>query len=95
MRYDLNMLDRVTETPVIQATATCIEDYDCLYDSPIYYDVSSHAHETGTDKDTTDSFSSDLAQEPALSHHTSDNNRQYRPQEQGYLMLNGTRTWHP
>ena len=28
MRYDLNMLDRVTETPVMQAAATFTEDYD-------------------------------------------------------------------
>ena len=35
MRYDLNMLDRVTETPVMQGAATYREDYDSPYDSPI------------------------------------------------------------
>ena len=59
MRYDLNILDRVTETPVMQAAATYTEDYESPYDSPISYDSSSHAHETETEEDTTDS-SSDL-----------------------------------
>ena len=30
-RYDLNMFDRVTETPVMLATATFTEDYDSPY----------------------------------------------------------------
>ena len=38
MRYDLNILDRVTETPVMQAAATYTEDYDSPYDSPISHD---------------------------------------------------------
>ena len=54
MRYDLNMLDRATETPVMQAAATYTEDDDSPYDSPISYDSSSHAHETDTDEDTPD-----------------------------------------
>ena len=35
MRCDLHMLDRVTETPVMQAAATYTEDHDSQYDSPI------------------------------------------------------------
>ena len=54
MRYDLNMLGRVTETPIMQAAATLTEDYDSSYDSPISYDSSSHAHETETDEVSTD-----------------------------------------
>ena len=65
MRYDLNMLDRVTETAVMQAAATLTEDYDSPHDSPITYDSSSHAYETETDEDITDS-SSDAEDEPAL-----------------------------
>ena len=34
MRYDLNMLDRVIETPLIQTAATFTDDYESLYDSP-------------------------------------------------------------
>ena len=51
------MLDRVTETPVMQAAATYTEGYVSPYDSPISYDSSSHAHEIDTDEDTTDSSS--------------------------------------
>ena len=65
MRHDLNMLDRVTETRVMQAAAKYTEDYDSPYDSPISYDSSSHAHETDTDEDTTDS-SSDSDEDPGL-----------------------------
>ena len=54
IRYDLNMLDRVTETPVMQAAGAYSEDYDSAYDAPISYDSSSHAYETETDEDTTD-----------------------------------------
>ena len=46
MRYHLNMLDRVTETPVMPTAATFTEDYDSPYDLPISYDSSSHAYET-------------------------------------------------
>ena len=91
MRYDLNMLDRVTEYPAIQAAATFTEEYDSPYDSPISYDSSSHAYET----DTEDSSASGLEEEPALSHHTSDNDTQGRPEEQGYQMLDETPTLHP
>ena len=35
MRYDLSMLDRLIETPVMQAAATFTEDYDSPCDSPI------------------------------------------------------------
>ena len=53
MRYNLNMLDRVTETPVMQAAATYAEDCASPYDSRISCHSSSHAHETGTVGDTT------------------------------------------
>ena len=59
MRYDLNMLDRVIDTCDMQAAATFTEDYDSAYDSRISYDSSSHAYETETDDDTTDSSASD------------------------------------
>ena len=94
MRYDFNMHDRVTETPVMQAAATYTEDDDTPCDSPISYYALSHALETETDDDTTDS-SSDYEEEPALSHYTSDNDSQARPEEQGYLMLDETTTLHP
>ena len=94
MRYDLNMLDRVTEIPVMQAAATFTEDYDAPCDSPISYDSSSHAYETETDEVTTDSYS-DSEEEPALSHHTSDNKLQGRTEEQEYQMLDETSTLHP
>ena len=94
IRYDLNMLDRATETLVVQAAATYTEDYDSSYDSPISYDSSSHAYETETDKDITDS-SSDSEGEAAMSHHTSDNDSQGRPEEQEYQMLDETSTLHP
>ena len=81
MRFDLNMLDRVTETPVMHAAATYTEDYDSPYDSPISYDSSSPAHETDTDEDTTDLSVSDSEEEPALLHHTSDNTSQGRTEE--------------
>ena len=95
IRYDLNMLARVTETPVMQAAATFTEDYESPYDSPISYDSSSHAHETETDEDTIDSSASDSEEQPVFSRHTSDNNSQGRPEEQGYQMLDETRTLHP
>ena len=94
MRYDLNMLDRVTETPVMQAAATYTEDNDSPYDSPISCNSWSHEYETETDADTTDSFS-DSKEEPVLSHHISDDNLQGRPREQGYQMLDETHTLHP
>ena len=94
MRYDLHMLDRVRETPVMQPAATYMEDYDLPYDSPISHNSSSHAHATGTDEDTTDS-SSDSEEEPALSHHLSDNDSQGRSEERGYQMLDETTTLHP
>ena len=78
----------------MQAAATHTEDYDSPYDSPISYDSSSHAHETETDEDTPDS-SSNTDEDPALSHHTSDNHSQGRPEEQGYQMLDETLTLHP
>ena len=53
MRYDLNMLDRVTDTLVMQAAAIFTEEYDSLYDSPISYDSSSDAYTTETHADTT------------------------------------------
>ena len=65
MRYDLHMLDRVTETPVMQAAGTFTEDYVSPYDSAISYDSSSHAHETETDADTPNS-SRDSDEDPAL-----------------------------
>ena len=43
LRYDLHMLDRVIETPVIQAAATYTEHYNAAYNSPIFYDSSSPA----------------------------------------------------
>ena len=91
MRYDLNMLDRVTETPVMQAAATYAEDYDSPYDSPISDDSSSHADETETDVDTTDS-SSHSDEDPALSNHTFDIQSQGRSDEQEYQMLDETAT---
>ena len=68
MRYDLNMVDRVTDSPVMQAAATFTEEYDSPYDSPISYNSSSHAYTTETDEDTTDSSASDSEEEPALCH---------------------------
>ena len=94
MRHYLNILHRVTETPVMQAAATFREDYDSPYDSPISYDSYSHAYETGTDVDTTDS-SSDCAEEPAFSHYISDNESQGRTGEQAYQILDETPTLHP
>ena len=81
MRYDLNILERVTETPVMQAAGTFTEDYDSPYDSPISHDSSSHAHETETNEDTTDSSASNSEEQPALSPHTCDNDSQGRPKE--------------
>ena len=95
MRYDLNMLDRVTETPVMQAAATFTKDYDSPYDSTIPDDSSSHAHATATDADTSDSSASNSEEEPAFSHHTSDNDSQGRPAERRYQMLDETHTLHP
>ena len=95
MRYDLNMLYRVTGTPVMQAAATFIEWYDSQHDTPISYDSSSHACETETDADTTNSSASDSKDEPALSHHTADNDSQGRQEEQAYQMLDGTPTLPP
>ena len=95
MRYDLNMLDRVTETPFMQAAATHTEAYNSPYDSPISYDSSSHTYETESDEHSTDSSASDSGEEPTLSHHTSDNDSQGRPQQQGYQMLDATPTLHP
>ena len=48
MIYDLNTLDRITETPIMQAAAIFTEEYNSLYDSPISYDSSSHANKTET-----------------------------------------------
>ena len=79
MRYALNMLNRVTETAVMQGAATFTEDYDSPYDSLKSDDSSSHAHETGTDEETTDSSASDSEEEPALSPHTCNNDFQCRP----------------
>ena len=59
MTCDLNMLDRVTDTPVMQVVPTFSEDYESPYDSPISFDSTSHAYETETDDDTTDSSASD------------------------------------
>ena len=94
IRYDLNMLDRVTDTPVMQAAATFTEECDSPYDSPISYESSSHAYTTATDEETTDSSASHSEQEPALSQ-TSDNDTQGRLDEQGYQMLAETPTLHP
>ena len=95
MRYDTNMLDSVIETPVMQAAAPLTQGYDSPYDSPISYDSSSDAYETETDADTPDSSVSDSEEEPALSHHTSDNDSQGRPEEQGDQMLDENPTLHP
>ena len=73
MRFDFNILVRVTGTPIVQAAATFTEDYDSPYDSPVSCDSSSHPHETETDKDTCDSSASDSEEEPTLSPHISDN----------------------
>ena len=94
IRYDLNMLHGVTETPVMQAAATNTEDNDSPCDIPISYDSSSHAYKTDTDEDTTDS-SSDSDEDPALSHYRSDNDSQDRPEEQGNQILDETPTLHP
>ena len=72
MRYDLNMLDTVTETLVIQAAFTFTETYDSPYDTPIPYDSWSHAYEGETEEDTIDSSANHSEEEPALSHDTSD-----------------------
>ena len=48
-----------------------------------------------TDEDTTDSSASDLEEEPAFSHHTSDNDIHSSPEEQGYQLLDETPTLHP
>ena len=53
------MLNRVRETPVMQAAATFAGEYHSPYDSPISYDSSSHAYEMESDEYTTDSSASD------------------------------------
>ena len=95
MRYDLNVLDRVTEIPVMQAAAIFTEDYDSPYNSPILYDSSSHAYDIETDEDTTDSSANDSEEEPALSHQKSNTDSEGRPEEQGYQMLDETPSLHP
>ena len=95
MRYDRNMLDRVTETPVMQAKPTFTEGYDSPYDSPISYDSSSHAYETETDEDTTDSSASDSGGKLAVLYKTSDKDSQGRPEQYEYQMLDETPTLHP
>ena len=92
--YDLHILDRVTDTSVMQAAATFTEDYDSTYYLPISYDSSSNAYTTETDEDTTDSSVTDSGEEPALSH-TSGNDIQGRSEEQRYEMLDETPTLHP
>ena len=77
----------------MQAAATYTEDYHSPYDSPVFYRSSSHAHESGTDEDTTDS-SSDSEEEPALSYHTSNNDSHGRPEKQEYQILDKTPTLH-
>ena len=94
MRYARNMLNRVREAHVMQAAATFTEDYDSPCDSPISHHSSSHAYETETVEDITDSCG-DSEEEPALSHHTSDNESQGRPEAQGHQMLDETPTLHP
>ena len=94
MRYELNMLARVTETPVKQAAATYAADYESPHDSPISFELSSHAHETDRNEDTTDS-SGGSEEDPALSNLTSDNDAQGRPEEQAYQMLDEAHTLHP
>ena len=81
MRYDLHMLDRVTESPVMQAAAPFTKDSDSLYDSPICYDSSLNAYEIDTDQDTTHSSASNSKDKPALSDPTSDNDSQSRLEE--------------
>ena len=78
----------------MQAAATYTEDYDSPYNSPISYDSSSDVYATEIDEDTTDS-SSYSEEEPALSHHTSDNDSHGRPEEQVYEMCDETSTLHP
>ena len=95
MRYYFNMVDRVTDTPVMQAAATFTEGLDSSYVLPLSYDSSSHAYETETDEDTTDSSASDSEEEPASSHHTPDSDSQGRPKEQQYQMLDASPTLHP
>ena len=90
MRYELNRLDRVTDTPVLRAAATFTEEYDSPNDLQISYDSSSHADKTETE----DSSPSDSEGEPALPH-ISDNDTQGRQEEQVYQMLDGTPTLHP
>ena len=95
MRYDLNILDRVLETPVMQAAGRFTEDYDSTHDSPISYDSWSHTYETETDEDTTDSSANDSEEKLAFSHYTSDTDLQGRPEEQGNQILYETPTLHP
>ena len=73
MRYDLPKLGKETETPVMPAAATFTEACNSSHDSLITYASSSHAYDRETNEDTTDSSASDSQEEPALSHHTSDN----------------------
>ena len=64
MRYDHNMLDRVTVTLIMVAEATFTEEYDLPYDSPLSYDSSSNAHTT--EAEYTSAINSEG--EPALPH---------------------------
>ena len=95
MRYDPDMLNTVTETHVMHATATWTEDYDSACDSPISDDLSTDKCETETDEDTTDSSPSNSEEEPTLSHHTSNNDTQGRTEEQLYQMHNESPALHP
>lgn len=47
-RYDLYMLDKPTETPIMEIATTLTEDCDLIYNLPICYDTSSHVYETET-----------------------------------------------
>ena len=94
MIYNLNMLDSVTETPVMHAAATFIGNYDSSYDSATSHDSLSHTCETKTDTDTTDWSASDSEGEPVLSQHIFDNDLPGRLAEQGYQMLDTTTTLH-
>ena len=68
------MFDTVTESPMMQASATYTEDSS--YDSPISNDSTSHAHDTGTDEDISDSSASDS--EKNLHCHTTHLTRTYK-----------------
>lgn len=86
------MLDRVTDTQLMQALVTCTEDYHPPYESSVSYDSWSHGHETDAIADTTAYFASDLQEESALCYHISDNDLQGTSEEQVYQILNETHT---